>query len=491
MDTPEMPMQALPIARILGLALLLAPFSALAEGAPACRSIEYLRTQSQGDPAWLKLASRYYFPSCGDWLAEACLSPYKLDRAGSWADVLNRPDGSFESTAISTCPTGDASGIGPLEDLLRDGGAVTQRYPTVSQLRERMARQALHAWLESNQARNHDVAAYAGLLRAEGLPAALSGDDVQGALDQFQDRMTALEATAPGDQKRILHDYIARYVRTASEDILTPRGDGFPPDRTPGMKTRLAADPATGDPLDDRQRFELLYSRATADNVEDYQIFDGNLTSYHAKLLLFYDLDRKLHQKYANDPAHADTLLNQLASQLRYRLDFSGRDGTRWADIVPHNGFALGATARQIEAFQTPGGAAAGIDCMTFVQGILRQTGYPEPGRLSTSWALSSQRDPALSLERLDDRNAGSIRPGDTLIYKDGSPEGHGEVVVGYVGDPPQLVGVSARGDYVRGLVMRRLNLYPNAPRDCGQGTMVTTQPQTKLYRMSIEKEPP
>lgn len=484
-----------------------------------CSKIEALQASDRNDPVEALFRRKYpEDASCASWLARSCLSPLRLDHPGTLHEILSQPwrsviDGvptlpvTPSLAPVSSCDQDTRADDG-LDVVARITGALEDPMRTT---RERFAREALHGWALMERKREQDFQVIRDFLRKYSIPrkfamASSSADPKDGSGNDFTQAIatllrrvnSAIDMDSDPDTRRYLNLYVGQQIIQASSDLVTPLRNGGE-DRQLGMYNRLLQEPS------DQRRFDLLLQRAYDMDASDGSDVDGFITSYHAKMLLLYYIDNQIHRKL---PAtEAENALNELAQQLQLKADFTP-DGepTQWKYIVPHNGFVLGATSRQVANLWAPSfkpgddaGSGTGTDCTKYYKSNLERFGYPvssrEVGEFDSGRIL--QKDGILSAfssapVRLTDSNAGDLEPGDSIIFgpQPDDPFGHAEMVVGYAGDPPQPVVVSARGGYVRGIIKETVNIFPEAPKNCASDSYFSGGDAPPAYRVRLIRPP-
>lgn len=264
----------------------------------------------------------------------------------------------------------------------------------------------------------------------------------------------------------------------------------------PGFYSRLKEESSDAD------RFELLVQRAKKIDTGDDYDFDGNLTPYHAKMILLYHLENSLREKYENAPQKAKAILDEVASKLHLKADYSGKVKTsQWEWVIPHDGFVLGATGTQIDnllkSSVSPSTiSGTGVDCATFVHKMLLGSDYNElrkMGRMTSAGiATGGQLKSIAHLEPIGSDNVSKLSPGDLIVKRPkNDPIGHVEVIVGFEGDPPQIVTVSAGGGYQRTVLKTKHDIYPNQPNSCGEDNYFReSESENNYYRAFLKRGP-
>lgn len=509
-------------------AALLASHAGYADpAAGVCSKVEALRSSASANASGGSIESlllRKYpaYASCASWLARSCLSSYRPDNPDALGDLLSEPWKSPED-AVPTLPvtrnldfTTSCENDGPPGGGLEAITDVARRLDDPLRAnRRRFAREVLDSWAMMERKREADYQVIVNFIQKYSIPRKfsmvdsatdpkdISGNDFKMAIKTLLDRVnSAINRDPDPDTRRYLNLFVGQQIVQASSDLVTPLRDGGV-DRQLGMYNRLLQEP------NDQSRFALLLQRAYEMDASDGSDVDGFLTSYHAKMLLLYYIDNQIHAKLP--PAEARRALNELARSLQLKLDYTpGGEPTQWRYIIPHNGFVLGATDQQIANLWAtsfkPGddaGVGTGTDCTTFLQSNLARYGYPvsqdQIGQLDSGRILGANDvlgDFSSSPAELTSSSARDLRPGDILVFGPSADDhfGHAEAIVGYAtaGDPPrpQLVVVSARGGYVRGIIKETLDIYPQAPENCATDSYFSENPDPKVYQVRLTRPP-
>ncbi len=150
----------------------------------------------------------------------------------------------------------------------------------------------------------------------------------------------------------------------AAESYMQNSGQGSGPESLQdGMREVLMRIPT------DEARFKFLLDRSQEEMVGGD--FEGILTPYHAKMVLYYLLDLKAKESNLPD-LKRKSILNSTAANLRLKME-NGK-GSGWNNVVPHNGYVLGASGdmvNQLAHKQGMGKFGNGIDCTAAVQETL------------------------------------------------------------------------------------------------------------------------
>ncbi len=436
------------------------------------------------------------YPSCAPWLEKACFGPFKLDKPIS---SLINSDG-FGFPLPSDCsdkgnPLMKLTEAEKISDLLNSIQKI-QNSEKHEPYREEIARKALENWSLIHKKRELDLAEILKVFEKEQAPLSLSPQEVDDATKTFVKR-TKKAAKSSGSKTRLeIEDFISDQMIETAEDVvikteLSPKN--FKEDIYPGYKSVLAK------LSNDKERFNELVKRASQIDSGHEEDFSGNLTPYHSKQLLLYHLDNFVSTKYKSNPIMGESILNGLANKLNLKIDTSKNNKATWSSIIAHDGFMLGANPNQMlnllskDSKTETQKSGTGIDCATYVQNILKQVGYSIDGRL-TSYGISSkgQLNNIAKVEKIDSDTTSSLMPGDLVITRSlDDPIGHVQIVVGFEGDPPELVVISAEGGYQRGIVKRKINLYEIQPTYCGERNYYNSNQDDHVYYKATLKKAP
>lgn len=442
---------------------------------------------------------RSTYPSCAAWLAKACQSSFRLDQETPLTKLLLNGDSVEGHPCLDCIRSGtdsvgrSANSISSLASHLK--GAADPHLPKPHQAE--LVKVTLAHWQLVNQKRDQDLATILSFFDKEELPKTLRNAAVRGAIRTLGERVKAASQRAGDLERTSFQAFVADQIAEAGEDIPVEWVDENgvkQSDVYPGFYTRLKEE-AT-----DEDRFQELVRRAKkADNGDDYD-FDGNLTPYHSKMILLYHLENSIRNKYESQPAKANAVLNELASKLHLKADFSGKgQGSQWEWVIPHDGFVLAANNSQINNLLKPSVSPSatngtGVDCATYVHKMLLGSGYSELkkiGRMTSAGiATGGQLKNVATIERIKASTITKLGPGDLIVKRPkGDPVGHVEVVVGFEGDPPQIVTVSAAGGYQRTVVKRKHDLFPNQPHSCGEDNYFS-ESESNYYRATLKRGP-
>lgn len=505
---------------IIILVMILSSGSSFA--ADACRDVS-ARSREPGYDRWI----RTKYPSCADFLDQVCRSPY-LVREGETVDkLLCRERISNSGWNVQTCSGNSSSPIGSLGKSLAelfgqsDGG--------IEDNRRKIVESALKNWKTINDKRLGDLNQIVDLYRREGLNSRVSLGDLKQMLKTMQSHINDV---VKDEKDTYLRENVVKFIADQFADAF-PDQDVFwyengqkKTDTLLGIESRLIWKPGREKParlssqatpdqrrqaeedrrMKDGDRFRYLLERAQMSDDGQADLNYGNITPYHAKLILLYNAVGKVQEKYRDNPGEADRVLNELARGLELKaLVPSKTNEPLWKTFIPHDGFVFGAYPSQIRTLiagpdqgKVKTTFGAGADCSTFIQRSLDlATGcfsdYGAKGRLTSEGIVKGQLKEVASLEPLDRSSARRVSPGDLLIARDeDDPIGHTVIIVGYSSDsPPGLLAVSAEGGYQRTVVLRKIDLFPNAPSDCEGKPRVKYGESDKRswHRASFDKE--
>lgn len=439
------------------------------------------------------------YPSCSAWLSKACQSSFRLDRETPLTKHLLSSDVLEGQPCLDCIQSGNvsvgnaATSLTALANHLK--AAADPNRP--KDFQAEFVQVTLAHWKLVNQKRDQDLATILSYFEKESLPRSIRNASVRGAIRTLNERVKAASERA-GDADRIsFQSFVADQIAEAGEDIPVEWVDDegvTQSDVYPGFYTRLKQEST------DSQRFHELVRRAKQIDTADEEDFDGNLTPYHSKMILIYHLENSLREKYKSQPGKAEAVLNELAAKLNLKADLSGKgQATQWQWIIPHDGFVLGANRRQIDNLLkleiSPSAAdGTGVDCATFVHQMLLGSRYKElakSGRMTSGGiATGGQLKSITDLAPLNSRNASLLSPGDIIVKRPpDDPVGHVEIVVGYEGDPPQIVTVSADGGYQRTVVKRKHDVFPEQPQTCGELNYFS-ESDSRYYRATLKRGP-
>lgn len=440
------------------------------------------------------------YPSCANWLANSCFSSYRLDQRTDFVQALMEKP-IFEGTSCVECSQGSSKGLQRSAEILK---------PLVGHLKEsadphrpqahqaELVRVTLAYWHLVNQKRDQDLSTLLSYFQKEELPSSLTEKDSFLAIETLEARINKAAERAGTQEKIMFQKFVAEQIADAGQDTSVPWVDtnGSPHnDFYEGFHSRLKREKSDSD------RFQLLVQRAQKVDDDNDVEFDSNLTPYHSKMILLYHFENQIRKKYEKDPLKAENILNEVATKLHLKVDFSHTKGkSLWRWIIPHDGFVLGAHQNQIlnllkseSASNSPNGT--GVDCATYVHQMLNGTGYKnlaQGQRMTTAGiATGGQLDGIAKLQRIKTETISEIQPGDLIVKREKNESvGHVEIVVGYEGDPPQLVTISASGGYQRTVFKKRINIFPNQPHSCSKDNYFMEHGEMTYYLAKLKKGP-
>ncbi|MGZ6331740.1 MAG: hypothetical protein ACXWP5_03905 [Bdellovibrionota bacterium] len=385
-----------------------------------------------------------------------------------------------------------------------------------------LSRLALRAWEQFDRERKQDLESILTTYQEEGISSEMSEAEMREAVDALSRHvLRAAHKIKDKEEAGPVAKYIAqqfddaakfRYPEDPSyEGFLTVLSDQeFPKWQKNEFKPY---DQATGVPeaLDaisklhglERKRFEYVRKIASAeDHEEDYP---GDLTPYHAKMLLLFHLRDQIYQrnlkKFPRDPdeAYDATLevLNRLALKLNLKRVVGTTPGHEWEETIAHDGFYLSAPQPEIvNLFSGSGGPnahklGASVDCSTFFQQVFRGAGFKtEVPRLSSNRILEGALKQLGTVTQLTAQTAQTLEAGDVLVESIKGDVGHVLTVAGFAKDPPIMILVDAAGGYSRTIVKHQQGLFEDFPRDCKTKFLLAPENGTTYYKFSIKKAP-
>lgn len=461
-----------------------------AEMRSVCQTVEHL------PPA--QLSAQY--PSCGVWLRNACTSPFHFDHR---SQILQRSTSYNHSQDSCSLPPPQTLSETAEDILLKTLNCLQDWQPpeTRPKTRQAVALEALKEWERINQKRESDLEVILKLYSSEQFPLALKNSEISASIQTLVRHIDGASALTAEKNRASWLKFVGEQIADAAMDETNEyydRAGKKHRDVELGIFSRLQREKSDSD------RFKELVSRAHQIDPGVDDAYDGNLTPYHSKMILLYALVDRIQKKYISNPARADQILNTLARNLKLKADFTTSGPTQWKWIIPHDGFTLGASFGQMRNLldmpgsaesEKKGGTGSGIDCATFVQKVLEKSGFyhlPSGQRLTSAKVVEGALNPIGKIQILSPGNMKQIAPGDLIIERepqDPDGIGHVQIVVGYEGDPPNLVVVSAEGGYHRSLIKRLISIFPNQPNSCSKDNYFSLNSENQYYRLHINKE--
>ncbi|MCK6597586.1 MAG: hypothetical protein L6Q37_04415, partial [Bdellovibrionaceae bacterium] len=392
---------------------------------PYCSELKKIESNSENINFLLKKLNTSYSLSCSKWIYNSCHSPFRVDNAFS--------------------------------NSQKNLGIINKKILEKAQ--------SLYETNENN--RKEDLRLILSTYQSENFPFEISNEQLLLSLKTLNDHIFLLPKSNLGIQANFLKQYVANQIIEASEDIKTKWKDEYGilhEDTEDGFLSVLAKLKSNS------ERMQLLIKTAQQNSERGRKDFIGNLTPYHAKMLLIFHLDNLIRHKHRYDVLAVNTLLNGLAKKLNLKAHY-GNSSMLWSDIVPHDGFVIGASLNQVNNFikNAPSSAlyGKGIDCTTFVQNILVSSGLKfldvnTIGRLTSYGAVSKNQLQSIAkivpLKTINDII--TLTPGDLIFQReDGEDSGHVEIFAGYEGDPVKLITINASGGLYRSILKRYIDI--------------------------------
>lgn len=414
-----------------------------------CLKVHELQNKFKSLPAIFQALTEKANPTCVPWIYASCNTPYLTKNV---FDNLKKP---------------------------------------LKPINKNILERAQNLYLQNEANRRKDLKTILDLYTKEQIPLSISNNQLIQSIETLDRHIIHLPKSSLGIQSGFLKRYVSDQMKDAAEDIKTKWKDQngmIHEDTEEGFLSVLKKT------QNNFSKMSFLISTANENSERGHKDFEGNLTPYHAKMLIIFHLENQLILKYTQQPARYTDLLNRLAKDLILKSHYGAND-MKWSDIVPHDGFVIGASAEQISNFIKDAPSyqkfGRGIDCTTFVQNILITSGYNQLnqhqiGRLTSYGAVSKHQLQSIAsiapLKSLNDIM--TLTPGDLILQReDGEDTGHVEIFAGFEGDPAMLVTINASGGMYRSIIKRYIDLTPELNSDCNKTSHFVADKKVHFFK--------
>jgi hypothetical protein len=126
-----------------------------------------------------------------------------------------------------------------------------------------------------------------------------------------------------------------------------------------------------------KARFNFLMTRAA--EIDSGQHSEGDLSPYHARMMLMSWFEDRVKAKYKKGDGRANKTLDEVGARMQLsRTTWKGYAG--WDESLFHDGYVFGASKQEYQnLFNGSAQSGQGVDCSTFVQNALEKLNFHDP----------------------------------------------------------------------------------------------------------------